>query len=52
MYFFIHNKELRNAYDTYKVIENLRNSGFQDRPQDVSNNTIVLVNNGKDKNKK
>lgn len=52
MYFFVHNKKLRNAYDTYKVIENLRKSGFQERPQDVSNNTVLVFNNGKDKKKK
>lgn len=30
-YYFVHTDELRNSYDTYKVIESLRNSGFQDR---------------------
>lgn len=50
MYFFVHSKELRSAYDTYKVIENLRKSGFQERPQDVSNNTVLVF--GKDKKKK
>lgn len=28
MYFFVHDKELRDSYDTYKVIESLKNSGF------------------------
>ena len=51
MYFFVHNQKLRNAYDTYKVIENLRKSGFQERPQEISNNTTILVT-GKDKKKK
>ena len=50
MYFFVHNKELRNAYDTYKVIENLKKSGFKERPQDIQNNsTIVLLNDKKGK---
>lgn len=30
-YFFVHNNELRNAYDTYRVIESLSNSGFQEK---------------------
>ena len=28
-YYFVHTDELRNSYDTYKVIESLRKSGFQ-----------------------
>lgn len=30
-YFFVHNEEIRNSYDTYKVIENLSKSGFQEK---------------------
>lgn len=30
-YFFVHNKELRESYDTYRVIESLSNSGFQEK---------------------
>lgn len=30
-YFFVHDKELRNAYDTYAVVESLTKSGFQER---------------------
>lgn len=51
MYFFIHNKKLREAYDTYKVIENLRKSGFKEPIQDISNNTTIVVT-GKDRKKK
>lgn len=40
MYFFIHNDEIRNSYDTYKVIESLRKSGFQERSS-VVNNTVT-----------
>ena len=29
MYFFVHNKKIRESYDTYKVIENLTRSGFK-----------------------
>lgn len=31
IYFFVHNKKLRNAYDTYSVVESLSKSGFQER---------------------
>lgn len=51
MYFFVHDKELRNCYDTYKVIERFRNVGFQERQQELSNNTTILIS-GKDKKKK
>lgn len=30
-YYFVHNKELRESYGTWKVIEALKDSGFQDR---------------------
>lgn len=46
MYFFVHNDDIRNAYDTYKVIESLSKSGFQERPSVVSNsvnNTYVIA---------
>lgn len=42
-YFFVHTDELRNAYDTYKVIERLSKSGFKDR-QYLPDNNIYLVN--------
>ena len=47
MYFFVHNKELRNAYDTYRVIENLRKSGFKEQTQDINNNTTIVLRNDK-----
>ena len=34
-YYFVHTEKLRNSYDTYKVIESLRKTGFQKRPPDV-----------------
>lgn len=52
MYFFVHNSKLRSAYDTYKVIENLRNSGFKDIVQDVQNNTTIILRNDNKKGKK
>lgn len=47
MYFFVHNKELRNAYDTYRVIENLRKSGFKEQTQEVNNNTTIVLQQSK-----
>lgn len=49
MYFFIHSKELRNAYDTYKVIENLRKSGFKEISPEISNNTTIVLSGKKGK---
>lgn len=47
MYFFVHNKELRESYDTYKVIENLSKSGFKEQSIDNSVNNISVVVNRK-----
>lgn len=41
-YFFVHDKDLRNSYDTYHVIESLSKSGFQPR---IDNTVNVLINN-------
>lgn len=49
MYFFVHNKKIREAYDTYKVIERLKNVGFKEVPTEINNKTVVFVNNGKEK---
>lgn len=44
MYFFVHNKELRDSYDTFKVIERLSKVGFKDEQTapDVINKTYIL----------
>ena len=42
MYFFVHNKKLRESYDTYKVIENLNKSGFKDPVPDYSTNITII----------
>lgn len=34
-YFFVHTPEIRQAYDTYRVVESLAKSGFQERPQET-----------------
>lgn len=41
-YFFVHNKKLRNSYDTYRVIENLSKSGFKDPVPEIHNSTYVI----------
>lgn len=51
MYFFVHNKKLRESYDTYKVIENLSKSGFKEQ-QIVDNTTNLNILLRQDKNKK
>lgn len=51
MYFYVHNKKLRESYDTYKVIENLKKSGFKEQPQEISNNTTIIMT-GKDKKRR
>lgn len=43
MYFFVHDKELRESYDTYHVVESLAKSGFQPRVQEISSNTNVFI---------
>ena len=40
LYFFVHDDELRNSYDTYRVVESLSKSGFQENPLIKRNNTI------------
>lgn len=50
MYFFVHNKKLRESYDTYKVIENLSKSGFKEQAViDTTNNYNFVVNQSKKK---
>ena len=50
-YFYVHDEELRNSYDTYHVIESLSNSGFKENADILANNTenttnnVVLINN-------
>lgn len=52
-YSFVHSKEIREAYDTYKVIESLAKSGFKERNVSQSNTNIYMVNSeGKKRVKK
>ncbi len=49
IYFYIHDKDLRNSYDTYHVIESLSKSGFQPRQLEKENvvNNVISINNKK-----
>ena len=41
IYCFTHSEELRNAYDTYKVIHTLAREGFKERPAETVTNVYV-----------
>lgn len=47
-YWFVHDEELRNSFDTYKVIESLRESGFAPAVGGDATNNINLVVTKKD----
>ena len=49
MYFYIHDKKLRDCYDTYHVIESLSKSGFQplQNTPDIITNNNILIKKGK-----
>lgn len=44
MYFFVHDKELRDSYDTYHVINSLAKSGFKEQlpGPDIINKTYIV----------
>lgn len=42
VYCFVHDKELRDSYNTWKVIENLRKSGFKDNVSRENDIKIVV----------
>ena len=43
MYCFVHSEELREAYDTYKVIHTLAKEGFKDMPMQSVTNVYVAA---------
>lgn len=47
-YWFVHDDEVRNCYDTYRVVESLRESGFAPAVGGDSTNNINLVVTKKD----
>ena len=42
-YFFVHDKKLRDAYDTWQVTENLVKSGFQEKDYILGNEYKIVV---------
>lgn len=46
-YFFVHTPELREAYDTYKVIHSLAQSGFKEQPMEVNQRTVIDLRGAK-----
>lgn len=46
-YFFVHDKELRESYDTYKVINRFSQVGFQEKQQDVTTNFYNVISKKK-----
>lgn len=51
IYCFVHDKELRESYNTWKVIENLKQSGFKDNTISDNNTNIYLAVNKGNKRK-
>lgn len=49
IYFYVHDQDLRDSYDTYHVIESLSKSGFQAQQivPDVVTNNNILISKGK-----
>ena len=49
LYYYVHDDELRNSYDTYKVIDSLASSGFQPRSADpvIKINQTIVQSKGK-----
>jgi len=55
IYCFPHDEELRNSYDTFKMIKHLKKTGFVDRSEQLGNNTKsneIIVNVEQSKKKK
>lgn len=49
-YFFVHNKELRESYDTWEITESLTKSGFKDIDYlNIPEKTKIVINTGKKK---
>ena len=47
-YYFVHSKELRESYDTYKVIKRLQQVGFiENNNTEVTTNNYLLIQNKK-----
>lgn len=44
-YSFVHTKEIRESYDTYKVIESLAKSGFKERVSVPADTKVYVISN-------
>lgn len=44
IFFFVHNDELRNSFDTYRKIESMFKSGFKPLSERYSNSNITVIN--------
>ena len=42
-FFFVHNKKLRDAYDTWQVTESLTKSGFQEKDYLLGSDCKIVV---------
>lgn len=51
-YSFVHSPKIREAYDTYKVIESLAKSGFKERSVSVVDTNIYVVESDKKRKRK
>lgn len=45
IYFFVHDDELRNAYDTYEKVKRLTMKGYKPRSEQLGNNYLIDLNN-------
>lgn len=50
-YCFVHDKEIRDSYDTYKVIESLMKSGFYNRNEKDGDTNIYVIPDKKKRRK-
>lgn len=48
-YSFVHTKEIRESYDTYKVIESLAKSGFKERAVVPADTKVYVISNDQKK---
>ena len=46
LFFFVHDKELREMFDSYKTICTLRDSGFKDVDKQLKNDSFSSLSEG------
>lgn len=49
VFFFVHSKEIRDSYDTYKKIEKMAKEGFKPINEQMSNSSVININTSDDK---